>query len=238
MTSPSAIITGASRRVGRVIALHLARSGYDIAIHYYRSSSDAQSLQREIRDIGQRAELFSADLTNVDEVQVMAEDIFASFSTISLLINNASRFEPGTIASPLSEFQNNLNVHLLSPLVLMQAFAGHVQSGLIINFLDSAVTDDGTEHLPYLLSKKALASLTTMAAVALAPGIRVNAIAPGPVLPPPGLTADHLQKRAAKTTLQIPVPLEGILQGVDYLIHSPAVTGETLFIDSGQHLRR
>jgi len=238
MTSPAAIVTGASRRIGRAIALHLAKSGYDIAIHYNTSSAAAQTLQREIRDMGQRAELFAADLKEPEDVQVMADEIFASFQNITLLVNNASMFEKGTMASPLPEFQNNLNIHLLSPLVLMQTFALHVKEGLIVNFLDSAITDDGTPYVPYLLSKKSLSSLTRMAAVELAPGIRVNGIAPGPILPPPGQKDGQLQKRAASLPLQKAGTIDDILRGIDYLIHSPFVTGEILYIDGGQHLKR
>ncbi len=240
MDSPRfVLITGSARRIGRSLALAVARSGFDVAVHYNQSRLEAESLCREIADIGRKAILLQADLSQPDQVGSLVPQILEQGSLVAL-INNASIFEKlDWKSSTLEEWNIHQMVNLTAPFLLSQAFARTLPSGRqgrIINMLDWRALRPGADHLPYTISKSGLAALTRSLAVALAPKITVNALALGAVLPPSDGDRDQ------RTILErVPAGRWGTLEEIDrallFLLTGPSyMTGEILHIDGGRHV--
>lgn len=233
------LITGSARRIGRSLALAVARSGFDVAVHYNQSRLEAESLCREIADIGRKAILLQADLSQPDQVGSLVPQILEQGSLVAL-INNASIFEKlDWKSSTLEEWNIHQMVNLTAPFLLSQAFARTLPSGRqgrIINMLDWRALRPGADHLPYTISKSGLAALTRSLAVALAPKITVNALALGAVLPPSDGDRDQ------RTILErVPAGRWGTLEEIDrallFLLTGPSyMTGEILHIDGGRHV--
>ncbi len=236
MSKPTAIITGAAKRLGREMALDLADKGYHIVVHYNRSVNDAESLAEEVRSKGQHCRLFQADFSNPDLVEESVSGLLDEDADYRVLINNASIFNPvsfkDTDASLLADY---FTIHFTYPFFLTKYFADKSKDGLVINILDTRVTGNDIDFFPYSLSKKTLGSFTRMAAKALAPSIRVNAICPGPVLPP-SFDEGDMDEKVAKLPLKRRVAASDILKAMNYLINNHSVTGEFLFVDGGMHL--
>jgi len=233
----AALITGAAKRIGRAIALALAERGYDIALHYNRSRDAAAAAAEEIRAKGVRCELLQANLADADAVRQLVQRAMEALPDCCVLVNNASIFE----RAPLAEMSEDLldrtmAIHFRAPLVLSRAFAARRQRGSIVNILDTKIEGWFTPYFAYTLSKKALADFTLLAAKALAPGIRVNGVAPGLILPPPGESEEYLQRLAQR----IPARRHGgpadIASAVLYLLDSEFVTGQVIFADGGERL--
>jgi NAD(P)-dependent dehydrogenase (short-subunit alcohol dehydrogenase family) len=196
--NPAVLITGSARRLGRHTALHLARAGYDLALHYHSSQEDVQKLQAEIEALGQRAVVLQGDLMQRDTLPALVAQAKEALPHLGVLINNASVFEPVSFADTSPEqFDLNFGLHVQAPFFLSQAFAQYCKQGVIINFLDSFIRRQSDSYFTYLLSKKTLAALTQSLAHALAPDIRVNAVAPGVILPNGPFDAAYMEKRAA-----------------------------------------
>lgn len=240
MDSPRfVLITGSARRIGRSLALAVARSGFDVAVHYNQSRLEVESLCREIADIGRKAILLQADLSQPDQVGSLVPQILEQGSLVAL-INNASIFEKlDWKSSTLEEWNIHQMVNLTAPFLLSQAFARTLPSGRqgrIINMLDWRALRPGADHLPYTISKSGLAALTRSLAVALAPKITVNALALGAVLPPSDGDRDQ------RTILErVPAGRWGTLEEIDrallFLLTGPSyMTGEILHIDGGRHV--
>lgn len=240
MDSPRfVLITGSARRIGRSLALAVARSGFDVAVHYNQSRLEAESLCSEIADIGRKAILLQADLSQPDQVGSLVPQILEQGSLVAL-INNASIFEKlDWKSSTLEEWNIHQMVNLTAPFLLSQAFARTLPSGRqgrIINMLDWRALRPGADHLPYTISKSGLAALTRSLAVALAPKITVNALALGAVLPPSDGDRDQ------RTILErVPAGRWGTLEEIDrallFLLTGPSyMTGEILHIDGGRHV--
>ena len=239
------LITGAAKRIGREMALNLASKGFDVAINYRNSKKEAEILAAKIRsDFAVECEIFYCDLCDVEQVKKMAKDVLARFPHCNLLINNASIFEKSKFLTESdSELIKNLNIHLISPLILSKEFAKNVEvlrveNAQIINLVDKNIARFDTSYFYYLLSKKALAELTKMLSLELAPKIRVNAIAPGFILNSvdeknPSLETKNLIK---KIPLQAKGDVENILQAVEFLLKNQFITGQILFIDGGASL--
>ena len=240
MDSPRfVLITGSARRIGRSLALAVARSGFDVAVHYNQSRLEAESLCREIADIGRKAILLQADLSQPDQVGSLVPQILEQGSLVAL-INNASIFEKlDWKSSTLEEWNIHQMVNLTAPFLLSQAFARTLPSGRqgrIINMLDWRALRPGADHLPYTISKSGLAALTRSLAVALAPKITVNALALGAVLPPSD--GDRYQRTILE---RVPAGRWGTLEEIDrallFLLTGPSyMTGEILHIDGGRHV--
>lgn len=242
MQTGAALITGGAKRIGQAIAVALAERGWDIALHYNSSKQEAEQSQSLIEKTGQKCVLLKADLANPDQAITLAKQAKEAFPHLSLLVNNASIFEPARMTTTSQEFYDrNFNIHLKSPFFLSQEFARLGCKGQIINIVDSAITDTRTDVageacFAYLLSKKALLAFTEMAATELAPDIRVNAICPGPIISPaqePG----QLEAAAEKSLLKRKGDPKYIVQGVDYLLANEYVTGQALYIDGGRHVK-
>lgn len=240
MSKRSAIITGAAKRIGKYIALSLAKRGYDIGLHYYTSQNDALETKKEIETIGRDCVLLRCDLQNEKEAEKLISNASESLKNVELLVNNASIFEQKDFDKTSAEdIERNFAVHLKAPFILSSRFAAHCKHGNIINIVDANIVKTETDYFAYLLSKRALMDLTVLTAKALAPNIRVNAIAPGSTIEPIDWNKKSYSYVHERAT-QVPLKTEGgpqyIMQGIDYLISNAIVTGQCLFIDSGAHI--
>ena len=236
-TLKSALITGGAKRIGKAIALYLAGCGYDIALHYNTSEKEAKLAKKEIEQIGQKCVLFQCNFSNLDESSKLIKKVKKSFPSLCLLVNNASIFKKGLFQETnIQLLENQLNVNFKTPFILSQDFAKLCKKGQIINLLDTYVVRKGSKYFAYNLSKKALYDLTKMAAYELGPDIRVNGIAPGPILPPFGKDDGYLKIKAKNIPLKQKGNTEYITHAVGFLLENNFITGECLFIDGGKHL--
>jgi NAD(P)-dependent dehydrogenase (short-subunit alcohol dehydrogenase family) len=234
----AALITGGAKRLGRAIAVSLAKHGYDIALHYGRSEKSARETAIEIRRHNQQCELFQCDLSKIDKVNQLMPDVFQSMPHTNLLVNSASIFKRiNFMDTDLDVLDRNLNINFKAPFFLTQSFAKLCNNGLIINLLDTKITEEPVNFFAYALSKKLLYSFTRMAAKSLGPDIRVNGICPGIILPSTETAVDVLQKMIRKLPLKRQGDVEKILSAVFFYLENDFVTGECLFIDGGEHLK-
>ena len=235
----TALITGAAKRVGKGMALHLAAQGWNIALHYNTSADDAIKLQDELKSLfsKQDFELFCADLNVSSEVENLIPQVIQKMGNVDLLINNASVFDRGDFVSTSADFlDHQMNVNFRAPFILIRNFAQLVKEGTIINFVDTRIVNNKSNFAAYSLSKKALWELTKMTALELGPNIRVNAIAPGLTLPPEEKGDDYLWKLAENIAMKRPGGLEPILKSLDYILNNDYLTGQLLFCDGGENL--
>lgn len=234
-----ALITGAAKRVGKELALHLAAQGWNIAIHYNTSSEYAVKLQNELKISfpKQNFEVFSADLNVTSEVETIVPKVIQKMGGVDLLINNASVFDRGDFADTTTAFlDRQMNVNFRAPFILIRNFAQLAKKGIIINFVDTRIVNNKSNFAAYSLSKKALWELTKMTALELGPNIRVNAIAPGLTLPPEEKEDDYLWKLAGNIAMKRPGGLDPILKSLDYILNNDYLTGQLLFCDGGENL--
>jgi pteridine reductase len=232
------LITGAGVRVGRSLALAATRAGANLIIHYGRSQAEAVQTAEEIRQMGGQVMLLQADLSDPTQVSPLIEQA-QIFGPLDALINNASIFESlDWQTTRLEDWNRHLMVNLTAPFLLSQAFARNNPSGRnarIINLLDWRALRPGADHLPYTISKVALAGLTRSLALAFAPDIQVNGVALGAILPP----ADGGDLSAALRDVPARrwADLNEVDQTVLFLLTGPAyITGEILHVDGGRHL--
>ena len=232
----AALVTGGSLRIGADIARSLAERGLDIALHY--NSTPPVSIVEEIRGKGVRCQAYRADFTVSKDVTALVEEVRGDFPGLDILINNASIFERASIKDTGEELlQRHFDINFKAPFLLTRDFTTLTKKGHIINILDTRVTRAGTNYAAYLLSKKSLSALTRMAAMEFAPGIRVNAIAPGLILPPDGEGEAYIEGLAAKLPLRRKGDTEEVVRALNYLMDNEFVTGEILFVDGGEHLK-
>lgn len=236
-----AIVTGGAVRLGKAIALALAEAGCDVGVHYGHSKDEAAETVAMIQPKGVRAIAVRADLR---EPTSAAETVFnavnAELGPANILINSAAIFEPGTLATTTDDnWDRHLAINLTAPFCLSRAFAKQCpgdQPSHIINIVDWRATRAATGHLAYTVAKSGLVTLTKILAQELAPAVRVNAIAPGAMLPAPNTSADDFNKLAE----QIPLRRTGlpgdIAEAVLFLLRSEFLTGEVIHITGGQHL--
>lgn len=232
-----ALVTGGVRRIGRAIALELASLGYDLAIHYHSSSASAEKLRVQIQSHGRTCKIYQANLERDRDILNLLGRVKADFQDLEVLVNNASIFEPATIKNTEMElFDRHLAVNLKAPFFLIRDFARFVGTGNIINIIDTRTSKNDYTYAAYTLAKKSLADLTSMAALELAPDIRVNGIAPGFILAPEGASQDYLDKLKQKLPMCQQGNVKQICQAMIYLLENDFVTGQLLFVDGGQHL--
>jgi len=231
------LVTGAAKRIGKAICLSLSSLGFNIALHYNHSSREAKKLSEAIWNKGGRCELFFCDLSNGKQTHQLISSVQKIFSDLNVLINNASIFEPSTIKnSTMSLLRRHFAVNFDAPFILTSQFSKKCGKGHIINILDTHIVHSATQHSTYLLSKKALQALTQLSAVEFAPHIRVNAVAPGLILPPDQKNPDYLERLAQKIPAQKKGNVDQVAQTIVFLLNSPYITGQTIFVDGGEHL--
>lgn len=245
LNGKSALITGGAVRIGRAIVEELVACNCNVVIHYQESESEAEALAEEMRAKGQKAYIVAGSLATHDEcLRIMNEAVRAA-GRIDVLINNASVFnKESLLESTDPAVKDEFQANLFAPMSLTREFAARIMAqgsdgkvvGTIINLVDRRVASNETGCLPYLLTKKALADFTRSAALELAPSISVNAVAPGAILPPPGEGDDVVRDLAGEAPLEHQcVPLD-VARAVVFLLQADGITGQTLFVDSGQHL--
>lgn len=234
----AALVTGGARRIGRAIALALSRAGYAVAIHANSSRGEAESLAGEIKQAGGRAVVVLGDLNDPVAVDGLVPAAAAACGPLTLLVNNAGEFEHDAIETlERARFERTLAVNLAAPLFLTKAFAAQAPAGSsIVNVLDQRVLKPTPLFLSYTLSKSALHVATTTLAQALAPRLRVNAVAPGPTLPSPRQSEADFAAQAETLPLAQGAKPEEIAAAVLYLAGAASVTGVTIPVDGGQHL--
>lgn len=245
----TALVTGAARRLGRAMALHLARAGHDVAVHYAGSAGDAESLVAEIGAMGRRAVALRADLLDLDATEALAGRAADALGPLTVLVNNASIFEHDTIETATRDsWDRHMGSNLRAPFVLTQAFARQVPQaipdaageplaqGLIVNMIDQRVRKPTPEFMTYTLAKMGLWALTRTTAQALAPHVRVNAIGPGPTMQGARQSPEHFARQRAATILGRGAGPDDIVAALDYFLTARGVTGQLLCVDGGQHL--
>ena len=234
------LVTGAGRRLGRIIALDFANRGWRVGIHYRASAADALDLVTEIAGKGGKAAAFAADLARLDALAPLIKACAEALGPPSCLVNNAARFEWDTLATlDGKNWQAHLDVNLRAPIFLTQAFAKALpegSSGNVINLIDQKVLRPDPEYFSYTIAKAALWSATQTMAQALAPRIRVNAIAPGPVLKGPGQSQADFERECRSTLDQRAVGGEDVTTAIRFLLDTRSITGQMIALDAGQHL--
>ena len=235
-----AIVTGGAVRLGKALALALAERGARLAIHYGSSAGPAQETVRQIQAMGTDATAIQADLSQSGQAASIVERAVAHFGQVDILVNSAAIFEPGDWDDTTeANWDRHFAINLKSPFFLSQAFAAHVgreRAAHIVNIADWRGVRPGTDHVAYTLTKAALIAMTKSLALALAPSIQVNAIAPGMILPPPGKDRAYLERWAHKIPAQRVGSPEEIAKALVFLLRSDFVTGELIFVTGGQHL--
>lgn len=234
------LITGAAVRVGKSLAEFFASKGYNVILHCNSNYDAALELSSSLSQTYPHAlfPIVTVDLSYpIDAANQLFHTLPKGISTVDVLINNASVFEASKLKETSYElYRRQMVINLDAPFFLMQAFYNRFKSGSIVNILDTRITNHNSSHAAYTLAKKALMHLTQMAALEWAPSVRVNAIAPGPVLPPPGDDISHLHRVAESTPLKSTVSLDNLADSAYFLVSNRSVTGQIIFCDSGAHL--
>ncbi len=239
-TKGAALITGAARRIGRQLALDLAADGYDIALHFNSSRDEAEVVAADIRKLGRKVALLQGDLADADIGERLVGVARAELGQVSVLINNASIFEEDEVGEvSAASWGRHMDINLRAPVMLSQAFAGALPPGVfgnIINIIDQRVLKLNPRFFSYTVSKSALWTATQTLAQALAPRIRVNAIGPGPALPSARMTDASFARQESLTLLKRGTSPAEISAAAKFILSQPALTGQMIALDGGQHL--
>lgn len=234
-----AFITGGAKRIGKGIVEFLASEGWSVVIHVNKSVNEAEELVADLktRYTTQEFSVVSFDLVNWKDVAAFFEGVLNRFGPISLVVNNASKYDTGVITESTNDHLEEMQaIHYFSPYMMGKVFKNGMEYGQIINILDAAICTNETAYSAYLLAKKSMADFTKMAALQWAPNFRVNAIAPGPVLPANSPDNSNFETVVLASPLKKEVSLSDLFEALAYLINANSVTGQVLFVDSGQHL--
>ena len=210
-----------------------------MVIHYNRSEQSAEDLAGRIRSLGRQAWVIPGDLSDPQATQRLYDlACDQAGRAADILVNNASIFPPSKVLDfTPQELAQNVQVNAMAPLQLARAMARRAESGDVINLLDARVVDYDAAHAAYHLSKRMAYSLTRMLAMELAPAIRVNAVAPGLILPPPGQDESYLARLAHTNPLGRSGSPEEVARAVVFLVSSEFVTGQVIFVDGGRHMK-
>jgi NAD(P)-dependent dehydrogenase (short-subunit alcohol dehydrogenase family) len=234
------LVTGAAKRLGRAIALDLAGAGWNVAIHYHGSATEAESAAAEARAKGVKAATLQCDLSQESETVALVERAASAIGPLTALINSASLFENDDWQSASRQsWDAHIETNLRSPLVLSQHFAQQLpddESGSIINILDQRVLKPTPQFLSYSVSKAGLHWLTTTLAQGMGPRIRVNAVGPGPTIRNARQSEADFARQRDATVLGHGAEPADICAAVRYLLTAEAVTGQMIAVDGGQHL--
>jgi len=234
------LITGAAKRIGKSIALDLAKNSWNIVIHFNNSDKEANELADQITKDGNTADIIKADLSDTDDVNHIFPSVNKKMGKIDALINCASLFEEDNAfnINPDS-FNNHINVNLRAPILLSKKFFEQVtknNDNNIINIIDQRVLKLVPSHLSYTISKFGLWGVTQTLAQAYSPYIRVNAIGPGPIIINKDQTEDEFNEEILSTLLKEKPKLSDINDAIKFILNTTSITGQMIAIDSGQHL--
>lgn len=237
---PLALVTGAARRVGRAIALALAQEGFAIGLHYHSSRAEAEETASAItRSTSAPVYLLPADLSQPGQI----EDLFGRISELPhplrVLVNSAAEMNPGDLHElPVEEWDSALNLNLRAPWLCARAAARQMGAGggVVINITDSGAQKAWTGYPAYIISKSALESLTKLLARALAPAVRVNAVAPGLILPSSTLSAEAWERLVERLPLKAAGSPEDVARAVVFFVNNPYITGQVLAVDGGYQI--
>lgn len=244
-----ALVTGAGTRLGRAMAIYLAERGFDVAVHYAGSQEGAQETAEACRALGVRAEAVQADLLNPEEVETLVPAAARAIGQLTVLVNNASIFEDDDIETATAEsWDKHIGSNLRAPFFLTQAFAAQapdagtdengepIATGLVVNMIDQRVKKLTPYFMTYTIAKMGLWAFTQTAARALAPRIRVNGIGPGPTLQGANQSDEAFAHQRANTVLERGANPSDITGALGYFLDAPAVSGQMIAVDGGQHL--
>ena len=232
--APLALVTGAAHRLGKVFALTLAQQGFDLVLHYHQSFEAAQKTQTEIESMGRRVSLSQADLTDPAQIRSLA----SSLDSLRVVVNSAALMPGGGVDGlTLEDWDAALDLNLRAPFLLSQECARKMtEGGLIVNITDVGAARAWSRYPSYTVSKAALESLTRVLARALAPSIRVNAIAPGLVLQSEIVDDAEWQRLVKRIPLRRPARADELGSALEFLLKNEYITGQTITIDGGYSL--
>jgi len=233
-----ALVTGGAKRLGRATALALARAGADVVVHYHTAAEEARATVRDLEACGVRAWAVGAELSREDEARRAVDEANRLAGPLDILVNGASSFPKSAFETfTRDELDASIAVNAWAPLVLARRFVEQAEGGHIVNFLDTRAFGYDWQHVAYHASKALFVLFTREMALRYAPRFLVNGIAPGLILPPPGESADYLEKLKNTNPLGRAGTPEDIAAAVLFLVGSRFTTGQVLFVDGGRHLR-
>jgi NAD(P)-dependent dehydrogenase (short-subunit alcohol dehydrogenase family) len=246
------LITGAAKRLGREIALDLAKHGFDIAVHYRHSAAEADATAADLRQLGAQAATFSADLADEPACRALVPKVLAALGRLDAVVHSASTFEFDDARSfSYASLERHMRANTAPAIVLAQALAEHLaevsaadasqagRTGVLVNLLDQKLWNPNPDFLSYTLSKAALESATTLLALALAPRVRVAGVAPGLTLTSDWLQGEKFEALHRQSGLLGHASLpEDVARTVRFVLETRSITGTTVLVDAGQHLRR
>ena len=236
----SVLVTGGAKRIGREISLRLSEEGFSIAIHYRNSEQDANHLVSEIEANGGKATAIQCDLNDTDSVKGLIHKATESLGTVVGVVNNASMFSFDGIENLSEElWTEHMKVNAFAPLVLTsELYKSAKEPSWVVNVLDFKVESPNADYLSYTASRFAMHGLTSALAIELAPSIRVNSVAPGHVLTSDILDSDSLKAVQSQSPLGFGPSAKDVSESVVFLAKSPSITGQTIFVDSGERFRQ
>jgi NAD(P)-dependent dehydrogenase (short-subunit alcohol dehydrogenase family) len=239
---PVVLVTGAARRLGRAIALEMARGGFDVALHFRHSASEAEASAAAVRALGARAACFAADLADEAACRALVPAVAQSLGRVDAVVNNASHFQYDAVENfSYAAMDSHWRANTAPAIVLAHALAtqlkGGSDTGCVVNLLDQKLWNPNPDYLSYTLSKAALEAATRLLALALAPQVRVAGVAPGVTLVSgPAMSDDAFAAAHRMTPLGRSSTPDDVARTVRFVIESPAITGTTILVDGGQHL--
>ena len=229
----TALVTGGAKRLGAGICEHLTKLGYQVALHYNSSEDDARDLANSLQP---RPKLLQADLASADGARLLWQKFQEYSPSCELLVHNASVFQDDNLNNlTYADWSTNMHLHCWAAIASLQVLARQNSASKAILLLDTRIKRNDADYLSYNLSKNMLADICRRSAVSLAPKVRVNAIAPGPMLPSEA-DPDFFQSKLQSLPVPEQVGFDSIMLGLDYLLQNNAIAGEILYIDGGEHL--
>ncbi len=237
------LITGAAKRLGREVALVLAASGWQVGVHYLRSSDEAAQTVADCMALGTRASAFQADLADEAQTRALLPQVVEHFGRLDAVVNSAAIFEHDNVKSfNHASLEKHLRSNTAAPIILAQSLHAHLiarqSQGVVVNLLDQKLWNQNPDFLSYTLSKSALEAANTMLALALAPHVRMVGVAPGLTLTSDYLSPEKFQALHKLSPLGRSSSPKDVAEAVRFALENPAITGTTLLVDGGQHLMR
>jgi len=234
----SVLVTGAARRIGRAISLAFAQAGADIVAHYNHSAKEAEELAREIRSMGRNCLLSSHDMSDSESTQLWFTSLLKQSGKLDILVNSASEYSDGGYDSlKAGALERSMAIHVLSPIIMIQTMHRQGHQGAVVNMLDTRITDRDDAHAAYHMAKRNLFTLTRDLAVTMAPLLRINAVAPGIILPPPGKDEAWIERMKFTNPMKKSGSVADVVDAVIYLAAARFVTGVIIYVDGGRHIK-